>query len=85
MYDFFHGVNGEGPSQIKMVAEGTSVYKDLYETTVKPIVNKRVKKGTKQGASVKRKRLKVVLTRQERTHYYSGTDITHTDLEKKST
>ena len=84
MYDFFHGIEGKRPSQIKMVAEGTSVYKDLYETTVKPVVNKKYKKVMKQGASsVKRKRLKSVLTRQERMHYYSGYDITHTDLEKK--
>ena len=44
IYDFFHGIDGKGPSQIKMVAEGLSSCKDLYETTMKPIVNKKGKK-----------------------------------------
>jgi hypothetical protein len=62
MYDFFHGVEGQRPSPIKMVAEGSSVYSDLYETTTTPVVSKKVRKGNKQGSSVKRLCLKSVLT-----------------------
>ena len=38
MYDWFHGVPGQQPSQLKMLAEGTGVYRDLYEATTQRIV-----------------------------------------------
>lgn len=82
MNDFFHGVEGKRPSQIKMVAEGTSIYKELYETSIKTVVNKK-KKGNAKSKSVTRRRLKDTLTRTEGILYYIGSDITHSDLEKK--
>ena len=38
MSDFFHGIEGKHPNQIKMLAKGTSAYKDLYECICQPII-----------------------------------------------
>jgi hypothetical protein len=82
MNDFFHGVNGQRPSQIKMLAEGTSVYKDLYDVTTHTIVSRNKKKGSK-SVSATRYRLKSELSRREEG-YYTEREITYGDLRKKN-
>jgi hypothetical protein len=83
MNDFFHGVDGKGPSQLKMLAEGVGVYKDLYETTMNQVVGKKGKAG-KKGIKTKHLRLKPELTRVDGVHYYAGSEITQSDLERKN-
>jgi hypothetical protein len=85
MQQFFHGINGSSPSQVQMLAEGTSHYKDLYETGVVSIVTSKVaSKKKNRPEQVSRRHLKIDLSRDENTLYYVGSEIRHEDLEKKN-
>ena len=84
MYDFFHGVPGQQPSQLKMLAEGTGVYRDLYEATAQRIVTSKKKRSKSSDAGpVTRLRLDSKLTRTDGVYYYTDGDISHSDLQKK--
>ena len=65
-----------------MLAEGASVYKDLYESISQSIVSCNKRSGTK-GLSATCHRLKSILTRTEGIYFYINKDITPSDLEKK--
>ena len=86
MYDFFHGVPGKQPSQLKMLAEGTGVYRDLYKATMQRIVTSKKKRSNKSSddGPVTRLRLDSKLTRTDGVYYYTDGDISHSDLQKKN-
>ena len=83
MQKFFHGELGKSPSQVKMLAEGTSHYQDLYESGVVSMVTKKDSKRKKKQ-DVTRRHLRINLSRDETTLYYVGSEITYGDLEKKN-
>ena len=84
METFFHGREGSAPSQIQMLAEGTSVYKDLYQIKAQSmIVSKKTTTKNKKKVYTRR-HLKQKFSRDENRLYYIGSDITHSDLEKKN-
>lgn len=83
MQKFFHGELGKSPSQVKMLAEGTSHYQDLYESGVVSMVTKKDSKRKKRQ-DVTRRHLRINLSRDETTLYYVGSEITYGDLEKKN-
>jgi hypothetical protein len=82
MSDFFHGVPGKQPSQLQMLAEGTSIYKELYETTTQTIVSRNKKSQSRRTTAI-RYCLKSSLTRNTSEYYYTDKDITLKDLQKK--
>jgi hypothetical protein len=82
MSDFFHGVTGKQPSQLQMLAEGTSIYKELYVSTTQTIVS-RNKKSPSHRTTAIHYRLKPSLTRNTSEYYYMDRDITFKDLQKK--
>ena len=79
MARFFHGSPPNYPSQIKLLSEGRSAYRDLFEeATVK---------STKKKADideVRVLRLKSVFSGRDGRVYHSGVDIRWQDLEKKN-
>ena len=81
MQQLFHGINGSSPSQVQMLAEGTSHYKDLYEMGVVSMITSKVA-SKKKKQEVSRRHLKITLSHDENTLYYTGTEITHDDIEK---
>ena len=67
-----------------MLAEGTAVYKDLYETTTQRIVTSKKKRGKSSDAGpVTHLWLHSKLTRTDGVYYYTDADINHNDLQKK--
>ena len=79
MEQFFHGVAGQAPSQIQMMAEGIGRYKEFYDKKKTPITSR---KSSKKNPTLSYY-LKSSLSRDHSRLYYQGADITHRDLEKK--
>jgi hypothetical protein len=79
LYDFFHGVTGKNPSQVRMLTEGKLHYADLYDTTTHRNVTSKKKKTTCSKVVLKQS-----LSKDETRLYYLGTDINVDDLEKKN-
>jgi hypothetical protein len=83
MFQFYHGVKDTKPSQILMLCQGVSPYSDLYKTITQQTVSKKSPNKKKKSPTIKTC-LKESLSRDESRVYYTGTDITKSDLEKKN-
>ena len=80
LFDFYHGKGDKIPSQIQMLADGISAYKDLYDIKDQTIV---VKKGSKKKKVTRKKlQLKKSLCRDEFMTYTAGDQINTKDLKK---
>ena len=77
--DFFHGVTGKSPSQIRMLCEGKLHYGDLYESSLQRNLTSRKKKTTTTKIYLKEN-----LSRDDSRVFYLGTDIFFNDLQKKN-
>ena len=82
MSQFYHGVTNTSPSQILMLSQGISPYDDLYETTTHRAVTSKTASSRKKTPTTKMY-LKESLSRDDSRVFYTGTDITSSDLEKK--
>ena len=49
LFEFYHGKGDKYPSQIKLLSEGTSFYKDLYDVkSLRMVTSKKYGKKTKK-------------------------------------
>jgi hypothetical protein len=82
MNRFYHGHGNKSPSQIRMLAEGVSLYSDLYDEKEISLITQR---KTNRGATTNQRRLclKDTLSRDPDRSFYVGEQITYQDLEKK--
>ena len=81
LHDFYHGKGEESPSQIKMLADGISAYKDLYDVKTQSIIIK--KNGKRTNMNKNELTLKQLLSRTEFLTFTAGDEITTADLVKK--
>ena len=85
MEQFYHGIEGNIPSQIQLLSEAKVEYADLYESTDIAIVTKKGSKRKKMKANATdRKHLNQTMSRDESAFYYVGTDIRYHDLKLKN-
>ena len=80
---FYHGVTSTSPSQILMLTQGISPYSDLFDTTTHRTVTSKSASSTKKSPTTKMF-LKQKLSRDDSRVFYTGTDISFSDLEKKN-
>ena len=74
---FYHGQAPNYPSQIKLLAEGSYTYRDLYDEETLVVTNKKSDKSSSVQLF-----LKSVFVPDSTIRYRSGIDITGVDLEK---
>ena len=79
MHNFFHGVKPTHPPQIKLLADAHVNYRDMFDEIV-------VSSTTKDDdlSTVKQYSLSKRLTQDISRLYYSGVDLRHEDLEKRT-
>ena len=82
MNRFYHGHGNKSPSQIRMLAEGVSPYKDLYDEKEISLITQR-KINRNATTNQRRLCLKDNLSRDPDRSFYVGEQITYEDLEKK--
>ena len=83
MSEFYHGVTSTSPSQILMLTEGISPYSDLFDTTTHRTITSKSASSRKKSPTTKLF-LKQKLSRDDSRVFYTGTDISFSDLEKKN-
>ena len=86
LHDYYHGKGDKYPSQIQMLTEGTSYYKDLYDVKTKRIVvtQKNAKKSSKTKQIGKKSLvLKTLLSREDFMTFTAGDEIDLADLKRK--
>ena len=79
MYIFYHGLEPNRPSQVKMLCDGAAVYRDLYDSTQVTVTSKAVNQPSKSILT-----LKSSLSRDLNVSYHCGQQIVVSDLEKKT-
>ena len=86
MEQFYHGVEGKSPSQIKMLCEAKIDYADLFETSDIAVVTKKGKKKfkSKKAPTTVRTYLNKAVSKDESALFYIGSDITFSDLKLKN-
>ena len=82
LYDYYHGNGNKYPSQIQLLTEGTSFYRDLYDVKTQTIVVNK-KKGKAQRIGRKSLVLKPLLSREDFMTFTAGEEINCVDLKKK--
>ena len=75
---FYHGNTTNTPSQIKMLAEGVSLYSDLYNSRITKVLSKKSQKSTKRTKLY----LKESLSREPNRSFCVDDEIKYDDLEK---
>ena len=78
MSKFYHGRPPTFPSQIQLLSEGHSIYRELYEDVTTTSMNK-----NDNVSNVKKVRLKSTLAHDSHRVYLSGIKIRKENLEKK--